>query len=261
LKLPSERYLANRKYDGVRCMAIVKDGVILYSRHGNIINRQFPEVMEQLKNLPDGTILDGEVISKDNIFTNIQRRVHTKDSAKILNLQKEIPCQLIVFDILMYNNKVITNEPLKDRLLKLNSLNIDSEFDVLQLAEYDNIDVLWRRAISGIWEGIVVKDMLAIYEGKRTNAWRKMKIFSEGEMTLTSYTNNPKGIRAEDQKGRAIQIAGKQSIEVAKLLDKTKEVRIYIQYFDITEDGNYRHPSYRGLVKGLDATTGKEDII
>jgi ATP-dependent DNA ligase len=253
LKLDSNRYLANEKMDGIRMMAIIKvncPDVILFSRHGTVINKQFPELVKQLEQLPAGTILDGEVITRDKVFTNIQRRVHTKDANKISALQKELPSCFIVFDCLMYDSKVITNQKLKDRLVKLESLGLkDPKFEgFLTVAEFSPMDELWRKANSEMWEGIIVKDMEGIYEGNK-RGWIKCKIFQEGEMVLTSYTYNPKGIRAEDIKGRAIQIAGKQSADVAKLIDKLKEVRVYIQYFSESEDGNYRMPTYRGLVK------------
>ena len=39
--------------------------VTLYSRNGNVLNKKFPYVTDALMGLPDGTILDGELVALD----------------------------------------------------------------------------------------------------------------------------------------------------------------------------------------------------
>jgi ATP-dependent DNA ligase len=39
------------------------DGVTLYSRRGNVLNRKFPQIATELDTLPNGTELDGEIVA------------------------------------------------------------------------------------------------------------------------------------------------------------------------------------------------------
>jgi bifunctional non-homologous end joining protein LigD len=54
------------KLDGFRLEAVKKKGeTTLYSRRGNILNRKFPCIATALQDLPNNTILDGEVVALD----------------------------------------------------------------------------------------------------------------------------------------------------------------------------------------------------
>jgi ATP-dependent DNA ligase len=54
------------KLDGFRVEAIRQHGkVTLYSRRGNILNTKFPYIATAPKELPDETILDGELVALD----------------------------------------------------------------------------------------------------------------------------------------------------------------------------------------------------
>lgn len=54
------------KLDGFRVEAVKQHGkVTLYSRRGNILNTKFPYIATALKDLPDGTTLDGELVALD----------------------------------------------------------------------------------------------------------------------------------------------------------------------------------------------------
>ena len=63
-RLPEgSQWLWEIKLDGYRALA-VKSGsaVTLFSRRGKPLNRQFPHIVERLADLPDGTVVDGELV-------------------------------------------------------------------------------------------------------------------------------------------------------------------------------------------------------
>jgi DNA ligase-1 len=249
-KLDRTKFKANIKFDGIRCLAIKKEGdIILVSRSGNIITKKFNEVVEAFKKIPSDFMIDGEIIDFSNNFNLLSRRALTKDLNKIKALEQEIPVKFMAFDILSYDNKNIMNEPLtyRNKILK-----IILEFNTgknLEIVEYGEIDEMLDKAKSDNGEGIVIKDMNGVYESKRSKNWIKHKLFHETTLTITGYTENNAGIRATDNKENAVQISGYQSNEVKSILDNVGYCEVFIQYLSQSKEGRYRFPSYRGLVK------------
>jgi ATP-dependent DNA ligase len=67
-KLPEgSQWVGEIKLDGYRAVA-VKSGstVTLYSRNRKILSKRFPYIVEPLRNLPDGTVIDGEIVALDD---------------------------------------------------------------------------------------------------------------------------------------------------------------------------------------------------
>jgi hypothetical protein len=99
-------------------------------------------------------------------------------------------------------------------------------------------------------EGIVIKNLDGKYESRRSNFWRKLKLWNETTIILQSYTENPAGIRCETADGIAIQVAGHNQTEVRKAINERGSCEVYIQYLTKTANGKYRFPSYRGVKNG-----------
>jgi len=249
-KLDRTRYKANIKYDGERVMSVKRGSeIILFNRRGNIITKKFNEVVEAFKKIPSDFMIDGEIIDFSNNFNLLSRRALTKDLDKIKALEQEIPVKFMAFDILSYNNKNVMNEPLTKRNEILNDILKENTSQNLEVVEYGEIDEMLDKAKRENGEGIVIKDMNGVYESKRSKNWIKHKLFHETTLTITGYTENPKGIRATDNKENAVQISGYQSDEVKNLLDSVGYCEVFIQYLSQSAEGRYRFPSYRGLVK------------
>jgi len=242
--LDPEVWKANYKWDGERIIAIVDKGsILLLNRRGLFKNAQFREVIEELKTLPD-CILDGEIISKDNNFNKLQSRAGTQDVNKLALLEKTIPVDYMVFDVLMAEGKLLTQEKLKDRI---KHLNLIQNFEHLKPCVYGNIQIMLESAKQKSMEGIIIKNMNSPYLNKRSWDWLKLKLWKEAEININSYTINNAGIRTEDSLGNAVQISGSQSEGVKKILDTQGYATIYVQYLEKTVNGKMRFPSYRGL--------------
>jgi ATP-dependent DNA ligase len=94
------------KLDGYR-LEVVKDKreITLYSRRRNILNRKFGYIAEALDDLPDGTILEGELVALNaeghadfNLLQNFKSAEH-----------------YYAFDVLMHKGMSLIDHPLSER--------------------------------------------------------------------------------------------------------------------------------------------------
>ena len=185
------------KLDGVRVVAIVyPTGVVnLFSRNGKSLDN-FPLVEQQLAKharfFSEPTVLDGEIMSAS--FQDLMKQIHRKDDVKstdaVLNL----------FDILTLKDFQTGKsprtqlersawlkqwyEPIADHMPNVTIVgqelvNLDTEQGQIRYKEINQL------AIKGGYEGIMLKDVLAPYECKRSVAWLKLKPFIEVSLEVT----------------------------------------------------------------------------
>ena len=94
---------AEWKWDGIRAQVIKRrDEVFVWSRGEDLMTDRFPEIADAAAMLPNGTVLDGEILpwmdGRVLPFTELQRRIGRKNlSAKILS---EVPVILQCYDLL-----------------------------------------------------------------------------------------------------------------------------------------------------------------
>jgi ATP-dependent DNA ligase len=67
-KLPDgSQWVWEIKLDGYRSVAVKSSAsVTLYSRNRKILNKRFPYIVEPMRSLPDGTVVDGEIVALDD---------------------------------------------------------------------------------------------------------------------------------------------------------------------------------------------------
>ena len=176
--------LVEYKYDGVRVIAIVKNGVAtLYSRNGKIFHN-FPHIENALsKNEYNNLVFDGEVMSDD--FQALMKQVYRKSGAQTDD------AYLALFDILplkeFNNGKSKLNSI--DRKEELNKLSKTFD-DVIKLVDYEVINFdnkdgqnkfsdMNKEALDKGFEGLMIKPNDNYYECKRSHAWLKIKPFIE----------------------------------------------------------------------------------
>ena len=91
------------KWDGIRAQVIRRgDRTFIWSRGEDLLAGRFPEIEETAAFLPDGTVLDGEIMpwSDDTAlpFAQLQRRIGRRNiGPKIL---AEVPVVLLAYDVL-----------------------------------------------------------------------------------------------------------------------------------------------------------------
>src|SRR5215813_6382736 len=100
-----DEWLYEPKWDGFRCLAFRNsDEVLLQSKAGQPLGRYFPELVEELKSLPQKKfVLDGGIVifqGKHLSFDDLLMRIHPAES-RIRKLSKETPASLLAFDLVV----------------------------------------------------------------------------------------------------------------------------------------------------------------
>ena len=241
-------WLSNRKEDGERIMSVVKDGeVFLLNRRGILKNKQFREIEEELKILPN-CVIDGEVVSQDGDFGKTQSRAGTQNKFKIAELEKTIPLYFMVFDIIQLNGVDLRNTQLKDRIIKLNELFNSYTFKDIKICEYKPIAEMLEQAKEKGWEGIVIKDLNGIYESKRSNLWLKLKLKIERVVNFNIYEVNNKGLRLSDEKDNAVQMSQLDLVKIIKKeIDENGFIKCEVECMEIFDSGKMRQPVFKRI--------------
>jgi ATP-dependent DNA ligase len=110
------------KWDGFRgVFENVGAELALWSRNERPLLRYFPELRPLGELLPPRSALDGEiVIVRDGAldFDSMQMRLHPAES-RIRRLSAEIPAELVVFDVLLWDGDEVWRRPLEERRAEL----------------------------------------------------------------------------------------------------------------------------------------------
>jgi DNA ligase-1 len=172
------------KYDGVRVIAIVKNGdATLYSRNGKLLEN-FPHINEALSRSEfEGLVFDGEVMSED--FQTLMKQVHRKEGAQTED------SYLAVFDMLTLEEfnagytpmtaferreRLISYQPLFSyRLQLVDAVMLDLDTDDGQAS----FKAMNKQALAEGYEGLMIKPIDQGYKCKRSHAWLKIKPFIE----------------------------------------------------------------------------------
>ena len=186
------------KLDGVRVITIVyPDGrVDMFSRNGKeLVN--FPHIAEQFKKTVSGitepTVFDGEVMSSS--FQDLMKQVHRKSDVKAndatLHLFDYLPLenfeqgkwfisQIARSAKLVAYKALWAEETPNIEIVGQEEVDLDSDAGQLRFKEIN------AQAVAGGYEGIMIKDVDAPYECKRSHAWLKLKPFIEVSLEITN---------------------------------------------------------------------------
>ena len=193
------------KYDGIRAIVDIdaSGGVRLWSRNGNEKTRQFPGIVRALQDAGRKSgvpvVLDGEVVALDEDgrpagFQRLQGRMHVTSDADIRRLDRAQPAALIVFDLLREGAADLCRLPLTARRERLEAF-VKRAFprggDTLRISDQVRGDArrLDARARAEGWEGLIAKDAASTYQaGRRSPAWRKIKLVQEQEFVIGGWT-------------------------------------------------------------------------
>ena len=180
------------KLDGVRVLAICRSGKVeLFSRNGRQFHN-FPHIVAEIeavlaaKPAPYDCVLDGEVMSAD--FQDLMKQLQRKDGKKatdaVLHLFDFIP----LADFL--KGTWDTPQTTRSNLVKYWVLEHESVLQHVQACAWEDVDLdskegearfteLNKKAVEGGYEGVMIKDVDAPYNCKRSHAWLKAKPFIE----------------------------------------------------------------------------------
>ena len=180
-------WLAEWKWDGVRAQVIVRDGtVFVWSRGGELMTDRFPEITGLVDHLPDGTVLDGELLAWDGTapmtFNALQARLGRKNlNAKLL---RDAPVILRAYDLLEHRGQDMRPFPLETRRAALidliDALPRDASLQLsrpVDAADWSARARLRTEARFHKAEGLMLKRLDAPYHiGRKKGAWWKWKL-------------------------------------------------------------------------------------
>ncbi|MEL6987068.1 MAG: ATP-dependent DNA ligase [Bacteroidota bacterium] len=179
-----EEWQVEYKWDGIRGQIIIRENkIFVWSRGEDIVTHQFPEYHVLTELLPNGTVLDGEIICyKDKSvlsFNALQKRLGRKKVGK--KLMQENPVAFIAYDLLEWKGKDMRMEPLAVRRSTLETL-VDSMqmqgpiilSEKVIFNEWNTLEPLRANARANHSEGLMIKRKSAIYHvgRKRGDMWK-----------------------------------------------------------------------------------------
>ena len=191
-KLPEgEAWQYELKLDGYRALAIKHKGqVTLFSRNRKRLNGRFPVLAEAFANLPDETIVDGEVVALDESGRpSFSRLQNFSANANAITFY--------AFDMPMWKGQDLRAQPLDKRrevlrkkvMPKLPPIHFSDSFPA-------NAETMISAVRSQGLEGIVAKRRDSLYEPGRNGAWAKMRIDGGQEFVIGGFTPTPKNFDA-----------------------------------------------------------------
>jgi DNA ligase D-like protein (predicted ligase) len=192
-KLPEgSQWLWEIKLDGYRAVAVKSAGAVtLYSRNKKSLNKRFPYIVERLRGLPEGIVVDGEIVALDDdgrpVFNLLQN--FTSEAGRI---------RYFIFDLLCYENRDLTGLPLLRRREMLRS-RIKFDDGRVKISEF--VEASAEQMLNAVreqrLEGIVGKRKDSLYEpGKRSGAWIKHRVNLGQEFVVGGFTPGPHGLDA-----------------------------------------------------------------
>lgn len=113
-----QEWQAEWKWDGIRSQLIRRGRQsFIWSRGEELISERFPELIEDSLLLPDGTVIDGEILpwKEANVlpFAQLQLRIGRKTLTK--KILTDVPVILMVYDLLELDGVDIRSRPLAER--------------------------------------------------------------------------------------------------------------------------------------------------
>ncbi len=201
---PSE-WFAERKWDGIRGQVIVRErNLFVWTRGEELVTDKYPEFSVMTDLLPDGTVIDGEIMPfKDDAplsFNHLQTRIGRKNlSPKLL---KEVPVAFIAYDVLEYNGKDIREEPMGKRRAILEELcavksSVLKLSELVPYASWEELALERDRSRELLSEGVMLKRKDSAYrDGRRRGDWWKWKIDPRTVDAVLIYAMGGSGRRA-----------------------------------------------------------------
>ena len=244
------------KWDGIRAQVIRRAGQLLvWSRGEELITDRFPEVVEAARALPDGVVLDGELLcwrgEAPLPFAVLQRRIGRKAlGPKIL---AEAPAAFVAFDILEHGGQDIRERPLGARRALLEATlatlpgGVFRASPVVPALPWAELGRLRDESRTRGVEGFMLKRLDSPYGvGRRKGDWWKWKIEPYTMDAVLIYAQRGHGRRASLYTDYTFAVrSGDELLPVAKAYsglndDEIRQVDRFVREHTIQKFGPVR---------------------
>jgi DNA ligase 1 len=182
---PSGDWLVEWKYDGIRAQLVRRAGQVwIWSRGEELVTERFPEIVQAAQALPEGTVLDGEIVVWKDArlapFNLLQQRIGRKTLTK--KVLADAPVAFIAYDLLESQGEDRRDQPQHERRAQLEAALQGTPLQLsplAQAADWAAFAALRRESRERGVEGFMLKHREARYGSGRTKAdgtWWKWKI-------------------------------------------------------------------------------------
>ena len=195
------------KWDGIRAQLVKREGRLwIWSRGEELVTERFPELHSLVSGLPDGTVIDGEIVVwKDSVqpFALLQQRIGRKTLSK--KVLEDAPVAVLAYDLLEYQGEDWRNHIQAERRTQLEQVIAACNQPVLlpsPLLEGPTWAALatQREASRSLGvEGMMLKDRNGLYGVGRTKdmgLWWKWKVDPFSIDAVLIYAQRGHGRRA-----------------------------------------------------------------
>ncbi len=191
----ASEWQAEWKWDGIRGQIIKRNNeLFVWSRGEELMTDKFPEYQLLKELLPDGLVIDGEIIpfqvatSAEGTtavnplpFALLQTRIGRKNITK--KQLQEAPIAFFAYDLLEYNYEDWRSKPLAERRIKLAEVVHKAGHVNLQLssaityASWPELIEIRQQSRDNFAEGLMLKRKSSPYQvGRKVGDWWKWKI-------------------------------------------------------------------------------------
>ncbi|MGN6266753.1 MAG: ATP-dependent DNA ligase [Ginsengibacter sp.] len=177
---------AEWKWDGIRGQMIKRNNeLFVWSRGEELMTDKFPEYFILKDLLPDGIVLDGEIIpavdGRPLPFAVLQTRIGRKNISK--KQLQEAPISFFAYDVLEYNYEDWREKTLIERRNKLEEILSSFQNKSIHISEkinfdsWDELAEIRNESRNRNSEGIMLKRKDSVYKvGRKRGDWWKWKI-------------------------------------------------------------------------------------
>lgn len=204
----ANEWQAEWKWDGIRAQIIHRKGeIFIWSRGEDLATEKFPELHPFIQALPDGTVLDGELLTfKDELplsFNLLQTRIGRKNLTK--KILEENPVAFIAYDCLEVAGEDIRSKTQTERRAVLEQLQRDTVFSpifrvspIISFTYWEDLAEVRKQSRDMVSEGIMLKRKNATYQvGRKRGDWWKWKIDPLSVDAVMIYAQKGHGRRAD----------------------------------------------------------------
>jgi DNA ligase-1 len=196
------------KWDGIRAQVIHRRGeVMVWTRGEELVTDVYPEITRVGAALPEGTVLDGEILAwqdgKPLPFFVLQRRLGRKSvTARLL---RQAPVQIMVYDLLEWQGEDFRQQPLRTRRAQLEAMMADLQqavtpaqlSPVVHVVDWADAAAQRERSRELGAEGFMLKRLDSPYQvGRKKGDWWKWKIDPFTVDAVMIYAQRGSGKRA-----------------------------------------------------------------